>query len=132
MVTVTHVLIVAALALGLMALVRAKLIQVDLFFPWFVAVLVLGVASTSPDFVNWLGLRLGILYPPTAVVFLVIFLLVGILVTLTISVTKLRERQAALVQHLAALTLEMQENRGPGGKATDADDGRPPTKDDPS
>ena len=132
MVTLTHVLIVAALALGLMALVRAKLIQVDLFLPWFAAVVVLGIASTSPGFVNWLGLRLGILYPPIAVVFLVIFLLVGVLVTLTISVTKLRARQAGMVQSLAALTLELQEDSGSGGKETGSDDGRPPIKDGPS
>jgi hypothetical protein len=132
MVTLTHVLIIAALALGLMTLVRAKLIQVDLFFPWFFAVVVLGIASTSPDFVNWLGPRLGILYPPLAVVFLVIFLLVGILITLTISVTKLRARQAAMVQHLAALTLELQEDSRTAGKETDSDDGRPPPKDIPS
>jgi len=43
----THLLIVGALALGLTTLVRAKLIQVDLFFPWF--------ASTNPGFVNWLA-----------------------------------------------------------------------------
>lgn len=110
-----HLLIVASLAAALMALVRAKLIQVDLFFPWFVAVVVLGFASTSPGFVNWLGSRLGILYPPIAIVFLVIFLLVGILVTQTISLTRLRARQAAMVQHLAALELGLQEDRAGGG-----------------
>ena len=113
MASVAHILIVAALTLGLMGLVRAKLIQVDLFFPWFAGVVVLGFASTSPDFVNWLGPRLGILYPPIAVVFLVIFLLVGVLVTLTISVTKLRARQVAIVRRLAELELERQEDLSP-------------------
>jgi hypothetical protein len=104
-----HILIVAALALALMLMVRAKLIQVDLFFPWFVGVVILGIASTNPGFVNWLGPRLEILYPPIAVVFLVIFLLVGILVTLTISVTRLRARQVAMVKQLAEMELDRQE-----------------------
>jgi hypothetical protein len=110
-----HFLIVASLAAALLALVRAKLIQVDLFFPWFVAIVVLGFASTSPGFVNWLGPGLGILYPPIAIVFLVIFLLVGILVTLTISLTRIRARQAAMMQHIAALELGLQEGRADGG-----------------
>ena len=115
MVSLTHILIIASLALGLMFLVRVKLIQVDLFFPWFAGLIVLGVASTIPDFVNWLGPRLGILYPPIAVVFLVIFLLVGVLVTLTISVTRLRARQAAIIRRLAKLELGRQEDLLPQG-----------------
>ena len=105
----THFLIVLALAVLLVALVRLRLIQVDLFFPWFFAVIVLGLASTQPAFVNWLGAKLGILYPPIAVIFLVIFLLVGVIVTLTISVTRLRARQAALARQVAALELDKQE-----------------------
>lgn len=117
----THFLIIAALAVALAVLVRAKLIQVDLFFPWFVGVLILGFASTNPDFVNWLGPRLGIVNEPIAVVFLVIFLLVGILITLTISVTRLRARQAAMVQQLAALELDLQERYGVGAGRPDQD-----------
>jgi hypothetical protein len=120
---VIHFLIVGALALALAMLVRAKLIQVDLFFPWFAAVLILGFASTRPGFVDWLALRLGILYPPIAVVFLVIFLLVGVVITLTISVTRLRARQAAMAQHMAALELDLQERiRGSAetGQSSDA------------
>lgn len=106
-----HVIVILALASGLLALVRARLIQVDLFFPWFVAVVVLGFAATQPGFVNWLGAQLGILYPPIAVVFLSIFLLVGVVVTLTIFVTRLRERQVAIIQHLALSELGIQEER---------------------
>lgn len=105
-----HLAIVAALAVGLVFLVRARLMQVDLFLPWFVALVVLGLASTQPAFVNWLGAQLGILYPPIAVVFLVVFLLIGIIVSLTISLSRLRARQSALVRHVAALELAAQES----------------------
>jgi len=43
------------------------------------------------------------------VLFLVIFLVVGVLITLTILVTKLRARQAAIAQQIAALELDLQE-----------------------
>ena len=112
----THFLIIGALAVALAFLVRAKLIQVDLFFPWFAGVLILGLASTNPGFVNWLGPRLGILYPPIAVIFLVIFLLVGILITVTISLTRLRARQAEMARHIASLELDLQERYGAGAE----------------
>lgn len=107
-----HTLIVAGLAVALFAMVRARLIQVDLFFPWFAALVALGFAATQPAFVNWLGSKLGILYAPIAVVFLVIFLLTGILVALTVSVTRLRRRQIAIVNELARLRLDEQEKGG--------------------
>lgn len=104
-----HLVIVLGLALTLATLVRARLIQVDLFLPWFIALAVLGLAATRPVFVNWLGLQLGILYPPIAVVFLVLFLVVGMLVTLTVYVSRLRARTAYIIQHLAAADLDAQE-----------------------
>lgn len=105
----THLLIVVALAAALLVLVRTRLIQVDLLLPWFLAIVVLGFASTQPAFVNWLGAQLGILYPPIAILFLVIFLLVGILVVLSAALTRLRARQLAIVRHLAAMELAAQE-----------------------
>lgn len=104
-----HLAIIAALAVALFALVLLRLIRVDLFLPWFVAVVVLGFAATNPSFVNWLGARIGILYAPLAVVFLAMFLLVGVLVTLTVFVTRLRARQVAIMQHIAQLELDRQE-----------------------
>ena len=107
----THILIIVAMAVALFAMVRARLIQVDLFFPWFVALLVLGFASTQPAFVNWAGSKLGILYAPIAVVFLVIFLVTGVVIALTVSVTRLRSRQIAIVNELARLRLDGEEQR---------------------
>jgi hypothetical protein len=107
----THLLIVLLLAALLLYLVRARLIQVDLFFPWFVALAVLAFASTSPPFVNWLGATFGILYPPIAVIFLVFFLQLGIIVSLTIVLTRLRDRVSALAKHDALRSLSEQERR---------------------
>lgn len=104
-----HGLIVASLAVGLLVLVQRKLVQIDLFFPWFVALAVLAVASVNPGFVDWLGERLGILYPPIAVIFLVFFLQFGIIISLTVSVTRLRERIAELAKDQALRQLTEQE-----------------------
>ncbi len=104
-----HLTIIVSLAAALAALVRFRLIQVDLFLPWFAGIVVLGFASTQPTFVNWLGQKLGILYPPIAVVFLVVFLLVGIVVALTVSLTRIRARQLDIVRYLAAQELDAQE-----------------------
>ena len=116
----THLLIVGMLTIGLLLLVRARLIQVDLLLPWFVALVVLGFASTQPTFVNWLGTKLGILYPPIAVIFLVIFLLVGIVVVLSVAISHLRARQLAMVRQIAAMELAAQEGAAREGAAREA------------
>lgn len=106
----THIFIILMLLIFLIFLVKLRLVQVDLFFPWFISLIVLGLVSTKPEFVNWLGSKLGILYAPIAVLFLVIFLLIGIIVTLTISVTRLRSRQVSIIRKIAALELEKNDN----------------------
>lgn len=111
-----HSLIVLALALAIVMLVRLRLMYVDLFFPWFVAIAVLGWASTSPRFVDWLGAVLGIIYAPIAVIFLVLFLLLGVIVTLTVSLTRLRDRLTAMAKYEALRVLAEQE-RAQGGRA---------------
>lgn len=105
----THLLIVLALAVALLMLLRARLIQIDLLFPWFVALAVLGFASTNPRFVDWLGAALGIAYAPIAVVFLVFFLQLGIIISISISLSRLRERQVAMARHDALRALAEQE-----------------------
>ncbi len=95
----------------LLLLVRKDVIQIDLSFPWFAAIVMLGFASTSPAFVAWLAGMLGIVFAPLAVVFLVIFLMLGIIVVLTIGLTRVRRRQIRIIRHLAALELAAAERR---------------------
>lgn len=109
----THLVVVVLLAIALFWLVRGGFIQVDLFFPWFMAIVVLGFASTQPTFVNWVGARLGIQYAPVAVIFLVLFMLTGVIISLTVSVTRLRTRVAALARALAERDLDRQEAQVP-------------------
>jgi hypothetical protein len=106
---VIHFVIVGALTVALFTLVRRGLVHVDMSFPWMVAILVLGFLSTSERFVGWTAARLGILYEPIAIVFLTIFVLLGLVTILLIGYSKLRDRQVKMMRHLAAQDLANQE-----------------------
>ena len=107
----THVAIILGLALALLLLVRRGLIHVDMSLPWLAAILVLGLLSTRPAFVEWVAGQLGILYPPIAVVFLTIFVILGLITVLLIGYTRIRHRQIQIVRSLAAMQLGAQEER---------------------
>jgi predicted histidine transporter YuiF (NhaC family) len=106
--TFLHVGVIAFLALSLLILTRRGLVHIDMSFPWFVAIIVLGFLSTSNIFVNWAAAMLGILYPPVAIIFVTIFMLLGLITALLISYSRLRERQIKIVRRLAALELKLQ------------------------
>ena len=112
----------AALAVGLVLLVRRGLIHVDLSFPWFAAIIFLGFASTDESFVEWAAAQVGILYPPIAVIFLVIFIVLALITILLISLTRLRYRQIQIIRYLAASELARQENRPLGTPIPDLND----------
>ena len=101
--------IIVFLAACLIFLVRRCLIQTDLSMPWFLALIILGFFSTNDGFVNWIGGLLGILYPPLAVVFITITILLGLITVLLIAFTRLRQRQMSIVRRLAELELAQQE-----------------------
>ena len=102
-------IVIIALAIGLLALVRRRLIYVDLTFPWFVALVVLGLASVFEDFVATVAVILGIHFEPLSVVFIAIFILLAIITTLLISVTAIRRRQIDIVRTMAMSELDTQE-----------------------
>ena len=104
-----HLAIIAGLAFALLVLVRRGLIHVDMSLPWLLAILVLGFLSTREDFVAWAARQLGILYPPIAIVFLSLFVLLGLITVLLIGYSSLRQRQLMLVRQLVALDLARQE-----------------------
>ena len=102
--------IILFLAVCLILLVRRGLIQADLSMPWFLALIVFGFLSTNDSFVNWLGTRLDILYPPIAVVFITVAILLGLITVLLMAFTRIRLRQLRIVRRLAELELSIQEH----------------------
>jgi hypothetical protein len=104
-----ELIIIMFLSASLILLVRHGLIQADLSMPWFIALIVLGFSSTNDSFVNWVGAKLGILYPPIAVVFITITIVLGLITVLLMAFTRLRQRQMNIVRRLAELELAHQE-----------------------
>ena len=51
--------------------------QIDLSFPLFFGLILLGFASMSDGFIFWAAGLLGIIYPPVAIIFISIAILLG-------------------------------------------------------
>ena len=102
-------LVLGFLAVSLFVLIRSRLIQIELLFPAFVAVFVLGLLSTIPVFVDYLGILFQIGYAPIAALFVVVFLIFWIIVVLAIAITRIRERQRRTILFLILNDLERAE-----------------------
>ena len=102
--------IIIFLAVCLIYLIHQGLIQVDLSMPWFLALIIFGFLSLNDGFVNWLGNILGIFYPPLAVVFITITILLGLITVLLIAFTRMHHQQINIVRRLADIELAIQDN----------------------
>ncbi len=100
---------VIALGLVLLFLVRRNLLQVDLSFPLFAGLVIFGFASTNEAFIVWTAAKLGIVYPPIAIIFIAIAILLALITVLAIAYSRLRSNQQMLVRHLARMELDRQE-----------------------
>jgi hypothetical protein len=103
--------IVIALALALLGLIRRNLLQVDLSFPLFVGLILLGFASMSDRFIHWSAAFLGIVSPPVAIIFMAITILLGLVTVLAIAFSQLRHRQLMFLRYLAETELQRQEEQ---------------------
>ncbi|MDP6067516.1 MAG: DUF2304 family protein [Alphaproteobacteria bacterium] len=101
--------VILVLALVLLFLVRRNLLQVDLSFPLFAGLVILGFASMNEAFIEWTAASLGIVYPPIAIIFIAIAILLALITILAIAYSRLRSRQQLLVRQLARMELERQE-----------------------
>jgi len=102
-------LVVIVLAAALLFLVRRRYLQVDLSFPLFAALIVLGFASMSEGFIDWTAEALGILDAPRAVILIAITILLGIVLALSIALSRLRYQQLMLLRLVAQKDLAAQE-----------------------
>jgi hypothetical protein len=114
-----HIAIVISLAVVLFLLVRRGLVNIDISFPWFAALILFGLLSTSEDFVEETAATLGIAYSPIATVFVTIFIVLGLITALLINVTQLRKQQILLVREVARLDLLLQERAADAQRSAD-------------
>jgi hypothetical protein len=100
---------VFALAAFFLILIRQKLLQVDLSFPLFAGLVVLGFASMSHDFIDWIAARLDILDAPRAIIMITIAILLALYTSLAVAYSRLRHRQILLIRHIVGRELSAQE-----------------------
>jgi len=105
------VLTIIILAAMLLLLIRRGLLEVDISLPWFLALLILAIASLNARFVEVVAAFLGIIYAPIAIILIVVFILLGLIATLAMAVSRLRQRQIAITRHLARNDLRRYERR---------------------
>jgi len=105
------IVVVVGLTLVFLGLIRRNLLQVDLSFPWFVALVALGFASLNERFIDWTASQLGIVYQPIAIVFLTIFIVLGLCTFLAVAISRIRARQIRLARRLAEIELQAEETR---------------------
>lgn len=105
------ILVVVILVLLLLFLVRRNYLQVDLTFPLFAGLILLGVASLSTDFIDWIAALLNIAVAPRAIILITIAILLAIITVLAIALSRLRQRQIMIVRFLAQQDLERQQSK---------------------
>jgi hypothetical protein len=103
-------LVVVILAAALLILVRRNILQIDMSFPLFAALVVLGFASMSEKFIEWVAARLDILDAPRAIILIAIAILLAIVSFLSVAISRLRYRQVMILRHLAQVDLLHQES----------------------
>jgi hypothetical protein len=101
--------IVILLALILLILVRRRLLQIDMSFPLFGALVLLGFASMSTVFIDWIAARLEILDAPRAIILIAIAILLAMVTVLAIAHSRLHHRQSLLLRRMVAMELRQQE-----------------------
>lgn len=103
-------LIILGLCALFLLLLRRRLVHVDLSFPWFVAVIVLGFAYNNPLIDEVLVGFLAVAYPIYAVIFLTLFIFFGLVTAVLIMVTRDHRRQISILRGLARIDLGRQES----------------------
>tara|TARA_B100000686_G_C16370640_1_gene752376 strand:- start:438 stop:767 length:330 start_codon:yes stop_codon:yes gene_type:complete len=98
-------LVIIFMTLSLFFLLWKKIIQIDISFFLFLALITLGIASLNDRFVTYIANVFNIKYEPIAIVFLSIFLLLCMIIMLVIAVSKLNAKHKALVIKVAELEL---------------------------
>jgi hypothetical protein len=100
------------LAAILLFLIRRNLLQVDLSFPLFAGLIVLGFASLNHEFIEWIAAKLDVADAPRAIIMIILAILVALSTSLAIAYSRLRQRQILLVRHVIRTELRAQEDFG--------------------
>ncbi len=104
------ILLILFLLFCLVTLIRKRLLNIDLSFPWFVSMIALAIASTSDIFIHGTANLLGIVYHPLVVIMISLFILLSLVTVLAIYLTEIRRRQILIIRKLALQDIKNQLN----------------------
>ena len=111
-IAVVGVLLLAGLVLEL---VRKRKLREEYSLLWLTAIVFVGLLALYRRIVDWLARILGTTYEPSALFICAFAVAFGILLHITIVISRLMERSTRLMQEVALLKHRMEEMEAAGG-----------------
>lgn len=94
------IIVFIVFSLALLFLIRQRLLNIDLSFPWFMSLVILTYLSSSDNFILGAAELFGIKYPPIVIILITLFIFLGLITVLSVYVSELRRRQVRIVRKL--------------------------------
>ena len=113
------------LAVGILLLVRGDRLHGSYALWWLLVAVGSLVVGFFPNLVDWLGIKLGVNYPPMLLVLVAIMAILLKLLGVDIDVTRRERRMRRLLQKVAILELEIGTLRAQLQARDEADRGPP-------
>jgi hypothetical protein len=88
--------------------VRRSHIRVEYSVSWLAAAVILLLLSRSRLLLNWISDRLGLTYPPLALLLLVSCVFVAVIYRLSVVISDLKDANIAIAQRLAIVEFQLQ------------------------
>lgn len=104
----TVTILSVVLMLTVLFSVRRSHIRVEYSVSWLAAAVILLVLSRSRPLLNWISDRLGLTYPPLALLLLVSCVFVVVIYRLSVVISDLKDANIAIAQRLAIVEFQLQ------------------------
>jgi hypothetical protein len=105
--TVLAIFSITMIILVLFAVRRAH-IRVEYSVSWLTAAFLLLIVSLNPRFVDWFSARMGVEYPPVAMLMVMFGIFLVVIYRLSLRVSSLKDASIALAQRVAILEYQLQ------------------------
>ena len=92
-------------ALYLVHLIRKKRLQIDYAIFWMLFSMLLLLIAVFPQIITWLAGSLGFISPANLVFLMIIFLLVLLVFSISLKISKLDQQVASITQNLSIMDL---------------------------
>ena len=104
----TVTILSVVLMLAVLFSVRRSHIRVEYSVSWLAASVILLLLSRSRPLLNWISDRLGLRYPPLALLLLVSCVFVAVIYRLSVVISDLKDANIAIAQRLAIVEFQLQ------------------------